>query len=72
MTTELHIHVRPDVTEPPEEMLADFPFEPGQSIITFAGGVIIVDLGEANDTNYVQDWFLNSHEDVQSFYIVED
>ncbi len=72
MTTELHIHVRPDMTGPPEEMLADFPFEPGQSITTFAGGVIIVDLGEADDTNYVQEWFLNSHEDVMSFYIVED
>jgi hypothetical protein len=72
MSAELHIHIRPDVTEPPEEMLSDFPFETGQSILTFASGVIIIDLGESDDTNYVQEWYLNSHEDVQSFYIVDD
>jgi hypothetical protein len=72
MSNELHIHIRPGITDPPEEILADFPYEDGQSIATFAGGVIIIDLGEAEDTNYVQDWYLNSHEDVQSFYIVEE
>ncbi len=72
MNNELHIHIRPGVTDPPDEILADFPFEPGQSIVTFSSGVIIIDLGEADDTNTVQEWYLNSHEDVQSFYIVED
>ncbi len=72
MSNELHIHIRPGVTDPPEDILADFPFEEGQSIVTFAGGVIIIELGDADDTNYVQDWYLNSQEDVQSFYIVED
>jgi hypothetical protein len=72
MNNELHIHIRLGVNDPPEDILADFPFEPGQSIVTFASGIIIIDLGEAEDTTYVQDWYLNSHEDVQSFYVVED
>ncbi len=72
MPTELHIHIRPGVNDLPEDILADFPFEEGQLILTYSSGVIVIDLGEAEDTNYVQDWYLNSNDDVQSFYIVED
>ncbi len=72
MTNELHVHIRQGVNDLPEDILADFPFEEGQSILTYSSGVIVIDLGNAEDTNYVQDWYLNSNDDVQSFYIVED
>lgn len=72
MSIELYIHLHPEVTGTAEDILADFPFEPGQTIVSFTGGVIIVSLGEADDTNYVQDWYLNSSDDIQSFYVVED
>ncbi len=72
MSNELHIQIRPGVIDPAEDILADFPFEPGQSIVTFASGTIIIDLGESDDSTYVQDWYLNSHDDVQSFFVVGD
>ena len=72
MANELHIHVRPGVVDEPEDLLGNFPFEEGQSIITFSGDLIIVDMGDAEDTNYVQDWYLESNDDVMSFYIVEE
>lgn len=71
MANELHIHIRPGVVAEPEDLLEGFPFEEGQSIVTFSGDLIIVDLGETEDTNYVQDWYLNSNDDVMSFYVVE-
>lgn len=70
MTNELHIQIRPGVIAEVDELLSDFPFEEGQSIVTFTGDLIVVDLGEAEDTNYVQDWYLNSNDDVLSFYVV--
>jgi hypothetical protein len=72
MNNELHIHIRPNLMISPEELLENFPFDPGQSIARAGGDLIIVDLGAAEDTNYVQDWYLNSHEDVMSFYVVGD
>lgn len=72
MNNELHIQLKPDVTIPMEDLFADFPFEAGQSIRAISEGVIIIDLGEIDDTNYVQDWYLNNNDDVLSFYIVED
>lgn len=72
MSNDLYIHVHPDVMGPAADILGDFPFEPDQSIVSFSGGVIVVSLGEAEDTNYVQDWYLNANEDVQSYYVVED
>jgi hypothetical protein len=72
MTTELYIQLHQDVTGSPDDILADFPFDEGQRIISFTGGLIVVDLGEADDTNTMQEWYLNSSEDVQSFYVVED
>lgn len=72
MGAELHIQIHPDVIASAEDILDNFPFDPGQSILTFAGGTIIVDLGAEQDTNYIQDWYLNSHEDVMSFYIVDE
>lgn len=72
MSTELHIQVRPGVYGDADEILADFPFEEGQSIVTYTNGVIIIDLGEADDSSYVQDWYLNNNEEIQSFYVVED
>jgi hypothetical protein len=72
MATELHIQLFPGVVGLPEDILSAFPFGEGQSIVSFAGGVIIVDLSAADDTTYEQDWFLNGNDEVQSFYIVED
>ena len=72
MSIELRIHINPDVIGSAEAILADFPFEENQSIVTFAGGVVIIDLAGEWDTNYVQEWYLNNHDDVQSFYIVDD
>lgn len=72
MSIELYIQLHPDVIGAAEDILADFPFEPGQSIISFSGGLIVVGLGDEDDTNYVQDWYLNSNDEIQSFYIVED
>lgn len=72
MSTELHIHLKPDTFGSAEEILADFPFEENQSIVSFSGGVIIIDLAGEWDTNYVQEWYLNNHDDVTSFYVVDD
>jgi hypothetical protein len=72
MGTELHIQLQPDLFGDFEEILADFPFEAGQTLVGSAGGLVVIDLGEQEDTNYVQDWYLNSHNDVVSFYVVED
>jgi hypothetical protein len=71
MGIELYIHIHPDVTGAAEDILEDFPYEPGQTIVSFTGGIIVIDLQEAEDTNYLQDWYLNSNDDVQSFYVVE-
>ncbi len=72
MGIELHIRIHEDAIEPPDEILKDFPFEEGQSIVSYQAGIIIIDLGEAEDTSYVQEWYLNSHDSVFSFFIVED
>ncbi len=72
MANELHIELHPDVFGPAEDILADFPFDTGQSIVSHTGSVIVISLGDADDTNYMQDWYLNSNEDVMSFYVVED
>lgn len=71
MSYELHIHVRPGVIAEVDDLLAGFPYEENQSIISFTGDLIVVDLGEADDTSYVQEWYLNSNDDIQSFYVVE-
>jgi hypothetical protein len=72
MGAELHIHLHEDVIDPPEEVLANFAFEPGQAIISASGSLVVVDLGEQDDTNDIQDWFLNRLDAVFSYYIVED
>ncbi len=72
MNNELHIQLKPDVVDPPDELFADFPFEPGQTIQSYGNGFVIIDLGEADDTNYVQEWYLNSNDEVLSFFIVEE
>lgn len=72
MGTELNIRIHEDAIEPPDEILKDFPFEEGQAIVSYQAGIIVIDLGEAKDTNYVQEWYLNSHDSVLSFFIVED
>jgi len=71
MSAELHIHVHPDA-EDVTDIIDTFPFEEGQSIVAQSRELIIVDLGEASDTSYVQEWFLNGHDGVASFYIVDD
>jgi hypothetical protein len=70
MNSELHIRIHPDVVDPPEDILSDFPFEDGQRILTSMGDMVIVDLADQEDTNEIQDWFLNSLDDVLSFYVV--
>lgn len=72
MSSELHIRLHEDVNELPDEILGSFPFEEGQAIVSFQAGIIVVDLGTADDTTYVQDWYLNSHDSVLSFYVVEE
>lgn len=72
MSCELFIQLHPGASGTAEEILADFPFDSGQSIVTFGNGAIVVSLGEADDTTCVQEWYLNNNEDIQSFYIVED
>lgn len=72
MGVELHIRLHPDAIDPAEDILVDFPFEPGQSIISHTGGLVIIDLAENQDTNYIQDWYLNGHEDVMSYYILDE
>lgn len=70
MSTELHIRLHPDVVESPEDILSGFPFESGQSIVSCLGDLLVIDLGDQEDTNEIQDWFLNSLDDVMSFYVV--
>ena len=71
MGAELHIHVHQDA-EDVTDIVENFPLEDGQNIIAQSNALIIIDLGEADDTNYVQEWYLNGHEGVSSFYIVDD
>lgn len=72
MSAELHIELKPDVIGSPEDILGEFPFSEGQSIVSSGNGMIIINLGDAEDTNYVQDWYLNENDDVFSFYVVAD
>jgi hypothetical protein len=72
MSTELHIHIQEGTFESPEDLLAEFPFEGGQSIVSYVGGVVVIDMAGAEDTSYVQDWFLNDLDEVSSYYVVED
>lgn len=72
MSAELHILLKPDVVDPPEDILEDFPFDTGQSIISAGNGSIIINLSDAEDTNYVQDWYLNENDEVLSFYVIGD
>ena len=72
MSAELHIQLKPDVVDSPEDILESFPFDTGQSIISAGNGSIIIDLSDAEDTNYVQDWYLNENDDVLSFFVVAD
>lgn len=72
MSAELHIELKPDVIGSPEDILDEFPFGEGQSIVSSGNGMIIINLGDAEDTNYVQDWYLNENDDVFSFYVVAD
>ena len=71
MSAELHILVHQDA-EDVTDVIDNFPLEEGQMIIAQSNELIIVDMGEADDTSYVQEWFLNGHEGVASFYIVDD
>jgi hypothetical protein len=68
---ELHIHIHQD-TEDVTDIIANFPFENGQKIAAQSEQLVIIDLAEADDTSYVQEWYLNGHEGVASFYIVDD
>jgi hypothetical protein len=70
MTAELHIRLHVDVIDAPDVILGDFPFEPGQAILSYMSDLVVVDLGEFDDTNPIQDWFLNSLDEVMSFYVV--
>lgn len=71
MGVELHIHVHPDA-EDVIDIIEHFPLEDGQTVAAQSNTLIIIDLGQANDTSYVQEWYLNGHEGVSSFYIVDD
>ena len=71
MSAELHIRVHIDA-EDVTDISDNFPYEPGQTLAGLSNELIVIDLAGANDTTYVQDWFLNSHDSVASFYIVDD
>jgi hypothetical protein len=71
MPTELHIHLHPE-TEDPDDILAGFPFEEGQTVIAKSRELIIIDLAGADDSTGVQDWYLNALDEVFSFYVVDD
>lgn len=71
MAVELHIHIHHDADDV-NEIAGNFPFEQGQRVAAISGELIIIDLGSADDTNYVQEWYLNGHDGVASFYIVDD
>ena len=72
MSNELHIRLHEDVVISPHDVLDGFPLEENQRIISFVGGVIVVDLAGADDTTYLQDWFLNNNDAVYSYFIVEE
>lgn len=72
MGTELHVHLHEDVIDSPEDILADFPFEPGQSIISVQRNLVIIGLGSYDDTTTIQDWYLNRLDEVFSYYVVGD
>lgn len=71
MTAELHIRVHAE-TGDISSIVDKFPYEAGQQVILQTLEMIMIDLGGVDDTTYVQEWFLNSHDDVLSFYIVSD
>lgn len=71
MGAELHIHTHQDA-EDSSDIIENFPFEDGQLIVAQNNELIIIDLGEADDTSSVQEWYLNRHEGVASFYMVDD
>ena len=71
MPAELHIRVHPDA-EDPASIMDQFPFEAGQQIILQSMELIVVDLGAASDSTYVQDWYLNNHDGVATFFVVSD
>lgn len=71
MGAELHIRVQAQAGDL-SSILDQFPFEAGQQVILQNLELIMIDLGNADDTTYVQEWFLNSHDDVLSFYVVSD
>jgi hypothetical protein len=72
MKNELHIELKPDAFGAIEELLPDFPLAEDQSIISFRSGLIVIDLGEADDSSAEQDWYLNDNDFVISYYVVED
>ncbi len=72
MQNELHIQLKPDVFELPEDILSGFPFLTGQSIASASNFMIVIDLGDEEDTNYEQDWYLNSNEAVESYFVLGD
>ena len=71
MAAELHIRVHPDA-EDPASIMDQFPFEAGQQVILQSMELIVVDLGAASDSTYVQDWYLNNHDGVATFFVVSD
>ena len=71
MPAELHIRVHPDA-EDPASIMDQFPFEAGQQVILQSMELIVVDLGAASDSTYVQDWYLNNHDGVATFFVVSD
>lgn len=72
MGSELHIQFHSDAINSFHDILANFPFEPGQSIISISENLVIIDLGQNEDTNDIQDWFLNRLDEVFSYFILGD
>lgn len=55
-----------------EDVLAGFPFGEGQYIDQEFEDVVIVALGDADDTTSAQEHFLNTHPDVIAYKVGEE
>lgn len=72
MNNELHIQLKPDAAAGLDDFLDGFPYAAGQSLQIVGNGVVMIDMGDAQDTTLEQEWYLNRSEDVASFYVVGD
>ncbi len=71
MNAELHIQLHPEANAA-AEVANGLPLEEGQQVTALSQELITVDLGALDDTTTSQEWYLNGHDDVDSFFILAD